>query len=310
MQDVLISVVICTFNRAPYLSKALHSLSVQTLPPENFEVLVVDNASTDNTKQIVVEDYAHMRNLKYLYEAIQGANQARNTGRREARAEYVAYMDDDVIVSPQWLETVLEIFAQAEPQPGGLGGKIEPIWESPRPVWLADDMLRFLAMLDLSDAPIILNDKQWLMSANIAFPKRALEEVNGFDVHMGRVGNKLLSMDENFLQQRLRDRGYQLLYHPKMAVRHHIPTGRLSKKWFLRRMYWEGVSLAVAQIHADPPTMARRLRMALYTARQLLLSPGRLINLALPTDDPGRFEHKCLVLEQVGYMMGSLGVSK
>ena len=170
MEDVRISVVICTFNRAAYLSKALQSLAEQTLPPRHFEVVVVDNASTDNTRQVVLEEFARMRNLRYVYEPVQGANRSRNTGRREACAGYLAYMDDDVIVSPRWLEVTLEVFETVRPQPGAVGGRIEPIWESPRPGWLAEDMMRFLAVLDLSEEPTFLNDRQWLMSANMAFP--------------------------------------------------------------------------------------------------------------------------------------------
>lgn len=310
MVNVRISVIICTFNRAAYLPKALQSLVEQTLSAEQFEVIVVDNASTDRTRQVVLEDFSGMRNLRYVYEPVPGANHARNTGRRESRAEYLAYMDDDVIVSPRWLELILEVFESVTPPPGAVGGRIEPIWEAPRPLWLSDDMLRFLAVLDVSAEPTFLNDRQWLMSANMAFPKRVLEEAGGFDVHMGRVGNKLLSMDENLLQQRLRELGYGLFYHPDMAVRHHVPAGRLTKNWFLRRMYWEGASLAVAQVHRDSPSALRRLRMAFYAARQILLAPRRLVHAALPTDKADRFASKCSTLEQVGYMMGSLGVAK
>ncbi len=310
MAEPRISVVICTYNRAPYLSKALQSLVAQSLPRECFEILVVDNVSTDNTRQVVLEEFSHVQNLRYVYEPVQGANQARNTGRRESRGAYIAYMDDDVIVSPQWLETILNTFEHTKPQPGCIGGKIEPIWESPRPPWLPNKLVPFLAMLDLSEEPIILNDQQWLMSANMAFPKRVLEEMNGFEVYMGRIGNKLLSMDENLLQQRLRSSGYTLLYNPRMAVRHHVPQSRLTKKWFLRRMYWEGISLAVLQIHQDSPSAVRRMRMAFYTARQLLLSPRRLVAIAVQTDNADEFADKCSTLERLGYLVATLGIAK
>lgn len=310
MADVLISVVICTFNRAHYLRKVLASLEAQTCPRGRFEILVVDNCSTDDTRRVVEEEFSRLGNLRYVYEPVLGANQARNTGRRAARGEYVAYLDDDVITSPRWLEVVAEVFETVRPLPGAVGGRIEPIWEAPRPPWLSDEMLKFLAVMHLSEEPAFLTDRQWLMSANMAFPRKVLEEMNGFEVHMGRVGNKLLSMDENLLQLRLRRAGYRLFYHPEMAVRHHVPAARLTKRWLLRRMYWEGVSLAVAQVHQDSPSPFRRLRMASYAARQIVLTPRRLVNMVIPTDEPDRFASKCSALEQVGYMMGSLGVAK
>jgi glycosyltransferase involved in cell wall biosynthesis len=308
--DTCISAVICTLNRADYLRKALRSLVYQTLPDEQYEILVVDNGSTDNTKQVVLGEFSHVPNLRFLHEPLLGLSQARNTGWHNAVGEYVAYMDDDAIASPQWLETILNVFETIKPQPGCVGGKIEPIWEVSRPPWLSDKVVPHLAVLDWSRTPIILNDKQYVAGANIAFPRRLLEITGGFPVSLGRKGNKLLSNEELLLQRKLKDTGYHCFYDPEIAVWHHIPASRLRQGWFARRMYWQGASEAIVQMHQESPSTTKRLRMVVRAAGSLLLSPRRLGNLVVPTNNADRFESKCSVLAQIGYVSGLLGIAK
>ena len=108
--NIKISAIICTFNREQYLHKAIQSLVEQTLEGELYEIIVVDNCSTDRTKQVVTEKFAHISNLRYLYELILGISQARNTGWQNARGEYIAYLDDNAIASPVPLEKIGVIF--------------------------------------------------------------------------------------------------------------------------------------------------------------------------------------------------------
>ena len=132
--SIRISAIICTLNRAAYLEKAIQSLADQTLPEEQFEIIVVDNGSTDNTKTMV-EGFKHLENLRYIYEPIMGLSQARNTGWQNAQGDYVAYLDDDAIACPEWLERIVQAFDTVEPRPGSVGGKVIPVWEAERPAW-------------------------------------------------------------------------------------------------------------------------------------------------------------------------------
>ena len=152
--SIRISAIICTHNRARYLRKALQSLAVQTVDSASYEILVIDNASTDETKRVVREEYAAVSNLGYLHEPVLGLARARNTGWTHAKGKYVAYLDDDAIACSNWLEGILEVFGSVTPTPGCVGGKIELIWEAPRPSWLSDEMVPFLSRLDLSESPI------------------------------------------------------------------------------------------------------------------------------------------------------------
>jgi glycosyltransferase involved in cell wall biosynthesis len=308
--NLLISAVICTLNRANYLYKALQSLVAQTLSPDRYEIIVVDNGSTDNTKQVVSEEFTSFAHLRYLYEPIMGLSQARNTGWQNAKGKYIAYLDDDAIAAPQWLEKIVEVYETVQPQPACVGGKVEPIWEIPKPDWLPDNLLNFYTISNCSETPIVLNNNQWLVGANISFPRKILEELGSFKTGLGRVGNKLLSMEENFIQEELRKKGYSCFYHPEIAVKHLIPATRLTQDWMLQRNYWEGISAAIYRIQKESPSMRRRWRIGLSQTRNLLASPKELVKLLLPTENPQRFRSKCSTLMQIGYISGIVGFVK
>lgn len=308
--NVRISAIICTLSRANYLRKSIDSLIGQTLSAAHYEILIVDNGSTDNTSEVVLREYDDVQNLRYVYEPILGLSQARNTGWIHAVGEYVAYLDDDAIAHPQWLEKILHVFETVEPEPACVGGRIEPLWEIPRPSWLANGLLTCLGMLDLSDSPMMLDDSHWLFGGNSAYPRHLLETVGGFQTSLGRKGNKLLSNEEILLHQQLKQRGYRYYYHPDVAIRHRVPSFRLTKSWFIRRWYWQGVSNAVTAIHLESPPTLKRLWLGISAVMNLLRSPQGLIYLVVPTNNPGRFALKCEVSRKIGYIVGLSGMVK
>src|SRR5688572_22363253 len=130
-----ISVVICSYNREDYIIQAIESLYFQTLPKEQFEVLVVDNNSIDNTQELVTsyrQDHDDLQ-LVYLTENHQGASFARNTGAAFARAELLCFMDDDAVAKSDYLERIVNFF-ENRPDANGLGGRIIPQYIPAEPV--------------------------------------------------------------------------------------------------------------------------------------------------------------------------------
>jgi glycosyltransferase involved in cell wall biosynthesis len=306
-----ISAVICTHNRSGYLRKALQSLARQTLPTESHEIVVVDNGSTDATRDVCAE-FSDVKNLRYIYEPTIGLSHARNTGWRSARGRYVAYLDDDAVACPVWLERIVEVFETVRPRPGCVGGKVEPIWEAPRPAWLSDRIKSALTIADWSDHPHALTDlgKEWLVGANIAFPVEVLEQVGGFTPRLGRIGTHLLSGEEVLLSRQALKAGYSCFYHPEIAVRHHIPEHRLEKGWFLRRYYWQGITDASIQLIEEP--LPRRARAALAASKvwELMRAPAQLLKILSVTNHPGQFTDRCLHLFTVGQIAGLLSFQK
>jgi glycosyltransferase involved in cell wall biosynthesis len=302
--------VVCTHNRAKWLTRALSSVVEQDSGGVPYEVVVVDNRSTDDTPS-VVEHFAVGAPVRYVYEENLGLCNARNRGWREAKGEIVAYLDDDAVAMPGWLAAVSDAFA-SRPNVGVAGGRVEPIWEGSRPGWLGDDVALSLTIVDWSPEPKVIRDvrMQWLVGANLALPRAVLEEVGGFDPGLDRIGTQMLSSGDVFLQKRVIARGYECLYFPAMAVRHLVPADRLRKQWFRRRYYWQGISDAVMQLLEEAPPPTARVRCALRRAVALLRSPRALMSLLVPTDDPRAFARKCWTWIAVGHIAGLLGAAR
>jgi glycosyltransferase involved in cell wall biosynthesis len=306
----LISVVICTHNRAEWLGGAIQSALDQHLPSGGFEVVVVDNASSDRTRE-TVEPFLENGRVRYVHEGRLGLCNARNTVWQSARGQYIAFLDDDAVACPGWLAAVAEAFSTT-PAPGVVGGRVDPIWEGPRPPWLSDDLAGGLAVLDWSDRSHLITDVrlEWLAGVNLALPVSVLAEVGGFHPWLDRVGARMLSSGDVFLQKQVIGRGYPCLYCPKMAVRHRVPASRLSKPWFYRRYFWQGVSDAVMQIIEEHPSRLDRIRQAAGKAVGLLANPRRLADLLRSTDEPDLLTRKCFALIPVGHAAGLLGLAR
>jgi glucosyl-dolichyl phosphate glucuronosyltransferase len=302
----LISVVICTHNRAARLGPAIRSVLGQDAAGIPFELLVVDNGSTDATRQ-TVEAFAAAA-PRYVFEPELGLCHARNTGWRGAAGRYVAYLDDDALAEPGWLRAIADAF-ETSAGVGVVGGRVEPIWEGPRPAWLSDEIALSLTIVDWSPAPHVITDlrRQWLVGANMAVRADVVREVGGFHPRLDRVGSRMLSSGDVYLQKHIVARGYRCLYAPAMAVRHAVPASRLTKGWFRRRYYSQGLSDAMMQLLDGRSSARARARTAARMAARLLTRPRDLRALLLPTSDPERFTRKCFAWITIGHVAGLLG---
>ena len=285
--SIKISAVICTYNQENYLRKAINSLVNQSLSSEEFEIVIVDNASTDNTKK-VVEEFSHVSNIKYVYEPRLGLSYARNTGFKNAVGKYIAYLDDDAVVCPKWLEYIIKAF-ESNPGAGCVGGKIAPIWESPRPKWLHDQLLSWLTTLDHGSTPKFLEDKEWVWGTNMSFLAERLKISGGFRTSLGRKGSLLLSGEEMQLQDNIRERGYKIYYDPKIEVSHHVHPERLTKEWFFNRFFWQAVT----------DVEMKKVQPSLYDGLKEL-AKFDLASITVHTEDPSKFLQQCRVMRLIG----------
>jgi glucosyl-dolichyl phosphate glucuronosyltransferase len=305
----LISVVICTHNRAACLTQSIASVLEQS-GDADYELIVVDNGSTDRTAE-VADGYARSGRLRYVHDPVSGLSHARNTGRQLARGRYIAFLDDDAIAMPGWLGSIPAAFATT-PTAGVVGGCVEPIWESSRPRWLSDDLVRGLSVVHWSDEPRLLHDisREWLVGANIAFDAKVLDELGGFDTALGRSGHRLLSGEEVVLQRRAIARGFDCVYFPAMRVHHRISAARLRKAWFRRRYFWQGVSDVIMEFGDAPPALLPRVRLGIAATRGVLGSRSKLWDLVTDSNDPGEFERRAMLLIEVGRAAGLLGLAR
>lgn len=158
-RNVQISVLICTHNRTKYLSRAIESVVNQSLSRELYEIIVVDNCSTDNTKEVVTDYVSNGQNLRYFYEPSLGLSHARNRAIQESRSDYLVFLDDDAVADPALLQLYLEAFKNVKPTPACIAGKILLTYEAPKPDWYPQNrgFERCLTYVDYGDADRFLD---------------------------------------------------------------------------------------------------------------------------------------------------------
>ncbi len=231
-----ITVILCTYNRYQSLARALDSVAVSVVPETiEWEVLVVDNNSSDQT-EAVVKDFSHRfpGRFRYLFEPQQGKSYALNSGIGEARGDILVFVDDDVIVEPEWLQNLTS--ALNDSHWAGCGGKILPQQGFVPPHWLAleghSSLIGALcAYCNLGDASCEFTNPPY--GANMAFRKEMFDKYGYFRTDLGpRPDSEMRSEDTEF-GRRLMSGGERLCYVPSAIVYHEIHDYRVRKEFFL-----------------------------------------------------------------------------
>ncbi len=295
MAEPLISAIICTHNREQYLGAAIDSLLAQTL--ENYEIIVVDNASTDGTAEIVKSRLDDSK-VHYVLESTLGLSVARNTGAEAAKGQILAYLDDDAEASVGWLAALAAVFEKEE-RVAIAGGKVTLIWppEAHPPKWLSDDLSNGLGAYDLGNKLIyIQNPALTPRGLNYAVRKPFLEEVGGFDTHLGRVGTNLLSNEEQQMTRLALARDWKVAYVPEALAAHNVAPARMKPGWFLSRSWWQGISESYRE-QASGTTGLWQLRSGGERLARGLYKTGKYIH--LPAQ---RFENFAYAYGQIAYL--------
>lgn len=237
--------VVCTRNR----SAALADFGAAWLGHRaalDWELLVVDNGSTDDTREVAASLVAaRPARSRLAVEPTLGLSSARNLGIRLARGEWIAFLDDDAAPAPGWLDA----YERALSRPGVLaaGGPIDPDFEAPAPDWLEREFLPYLSAWDRGPEPHRLAYAEYPRGANMAFRREAFERFGEFDLRLGRRGRSLRSCEEIELCLRIERGGGEIRYEPGARVRHRVETSRLSPRWLLDRFAAQGFSEAIVE---------------------------------------------------------------
>ncbi len=240
-----ISAIVPTRNRAAFLGRCLASLCEQTLSSEEYEICVVNNCGSDNSPEIVASVVAQNPNhtIRMIDEPVIGLSSARNAGIRAANAPLVAFTDDDATVPADWLARYIEKFHHLDKTIVAVGGDIIPVWGSgERPSWLTDLMAVMLsAYTGLGDKERVILPHEAFFEGNSCYRRDALLEVGLFPTSLGRIGNNLLSGDNN-VTVLMQKRGGVLYYDPEIKIYHYIHNERLNASWLRRRFFWHGIT--------------------------------------------------------------------
>jgi glycosyltransferase involved in cell wall biosynthesis len=235
-ETMSITVILCTYDRCRTLEKALNSLAASTLPESiKWEVLVVDNNSSDQTRQ-VVEDFCcrYPGRFRYVFEPQQGKSYALNSGIRDAHGDIVAFLDDDLTVEATWLQNLTAPLQTCEW--AGVGGRTLLAAKFAPPKWLALEGPYGLggvlaALFDRGDNPCELTEAPY--GANMAFRKKIFEKYGLFRTDLGpQPGSEIRNEDTEF-GRRLLAAGEHLRYEPSAVAYHPVPENRMRKDYFL-----------------------------------------------------------------------------
>lgn len=242
------SVIIATYNRAESLRETLASVA-KLSTKEDWELIVVDNNSTDHTRAVVEEAARNYPvTLRYLFEAEQGKFAALNQAILASRGEIIATTDDDAFIEPDWLDRAADGLKGFDCD--FVGGRVLPVWGGPRPQWLPDRPgihWAVIALLDLGMEPkeFGAGGVPWPLGVNEVTRRDAFTRVGLFDNRLGRKAGTLRNQANREWHLRAKEAGVRGFYIPEMVVHHVIPTDRLTKSYFRRWLYWHGISRAI-----------------------------------------------------------------
>jgi glycosyltransferase involved in cell wall biosynthesis len=243
--QVRASVIVPTRNRADRLDACLAALARQTLPAEQFEILVVDNGSTDGTPERIARWADRRPGLRGVEEPEAGVSRARNAGIAAARGELLAFVDDDAVAEPRWLATLLGAYDRW-PRVGAACGRARLRLERRPPAWYGSFSETWYSAMDFGPAArLLLDPAEVPWSLNLSARAALAREVGGFPEQLGRVDGNLLSGEEFPFITAIRSAGMRIAYEPDAVVWHAVPADRLRLRWILRRAWVEGRSMPV-----------------------------------------------------------------
>ena len=300
---MLVTIGICTWNRAPLLREALGALTRLIVPARlEWEVLVIDNGSTDDTESVVAE-FRDELPIRSVFEPTPGLSNARNRCVDEARGAYILWTDDDVIVGEGWLQEYARAFEQL-PAAAVFGGPVRPRFEGSRPEWLSAawiDVQNAYGIRDLGEAIAPLDARKLPFGSNYAV-RRSEQLAHRYDPKLGRNRKVLLGGEEVAVLSAILRGGGQGWWLPAAPVQHWIPSERQTTRYLGRYFRGQGRVLAQSGSHpiagSQPQPFGRPLWLwrraieeeAIYRISRALHGPERWVgNLARASTTWGLF---------------------
>ncbi|MDQ0924737.1 GT2 family glycosyltransferase [Pseudarthrobacter sp. W1I19] len=235
-----VSVIVCAYTteRWSWLLDVIESLRVQTWAPKEVLVVVDHNDELYERLAATVDDVTVVKNT-----GPRGLSGARNTGVGLADSDVVAFLDDDAIAAPDWLERLMALYD--DPEVLGVGGRVEPLWEAGRPGYFGEE-LDWIVGCSHRGLPRVASEVRNVIGANMSFRLDVIRTVGGFNHSLGRQGSTPLGCEETeiCIRSTMGAPGCRIVYEPAALVRHHVPANRGTVRYMLSRSWSEGISKA------------------------------------------------------------------
>lgn len=237
-----ITAIICTYNRAELSNLCLLSLIEQTAPKEEYEILVIDNNSSDHTSTLLQKTGADFPNFRYLFEPVQGLSQARNTGWKNASADWIVYVDDDAKAADNFIERAIWVIENNSFEI--FGGVYLPWYKHGRPRWFKDqygsNKKKYTTLTSLTG-------EETLAGGVLAARVDLLERFGGFSTKLGMTGNTVAYGEETELQFRMRASGVETIYDPELIIHHLVAKYKMNVGWFFKSAFAGGRDRVIAK---------------------------------------------------------------
>ena len=232
---IKVTIAIPTYNRADFLRQTLAGITQQHFPRDHFEVLVIDNNSTDRTRAVVAEFASAYPTPRYIREEQQGLDYARNRAIAEARGEIILFGDDDILVRPDWLaQMAVPLLADsATRRIGAVGGEVIPVFPDGLPDWVREWHAPLAFRADTGP----LEPRHSPMGANLAFPAWVFEKLGGFHTALDRAAGNYFSGGDSEMIRRIRAAGFDVWFSPAAAVQHQMPASRTTFRYARRHAF-------------------------------------------------------------------------
>lgn len=282
----MISVVIPTRNRADLLAPALESILKQDLARSEFEVLVIDNGSTDDTQGVIDRYKGQLANLSGIYALEPGLHTGRHAGTKAAQGDILVFADDDIEALPTWLSSIDAAFQ--DPKVAMVGGNNYPLFLQPPPDWLnlmwhrptfrGYKSIPSLSVIEFTKPPQEISPYQ-IWGCNFSIRKEVLLQAGGF--HPDGMPKELIRFrgdGETHVSKYVAESGLKCVFHPGASVHHKITSERMAHAYFRQRGFNQGVSDSYTQLRqqnlpsasAKRPLFNRALGFAVRKALNLL----------------------------------------
>lgn len=239
----MVSVIVATYNRCDFLEDCIKSYNEQDCDKSLFEVLIINNNSTDETKSIsleLIKKYPEV-DVKYLEETSQGLSYGRNRGIKEGKYNLIHFFDDDAVATPNYISSIIDTFKRF-PKAKAAGGKILLNYFEGRPRWASTYMESIFGLFDLGEEEKEFPRNNYPRGSNMTFRRELFDEVGPFDVSLGRKGKIMLGGEEKEMFQRVYESNASVIYNPKTVCFHAVPEPRTRTEFVKNQVFGIGVS--------------------------------------------------------------------
>jgi cellulose synthase/poly-beta-1,6-N-acetylglucosamine synthase-like glycosyltransferase len=264
-----------------------------------YEVTVVDNGSSDYTKQVVDSLQRQFTYIKYVYEQRLGLSAARNAGARLSEGEVICFLDDDTIPCTNYISEILQPFRHRDV--ACVGGKIIASWpDGCAPRWFPAKYANVVGQTSFGEKSRFMEKYEFPFGGNIAFRRKLFEKHGGFDENLGRKGQDYLCGEEIDLCYKLQAEGLRFFYNPRAAVSHIVGRKRANKSYFVKSIFGKGVTEGHQKL-----THRGAFIFAMYLVlKACLLGVASLFYLSACAflSEATRFKFRCKIAWYAGYL--------